>query len=110
MINASAQKNLSELCQLKNWTVVYISTDYVFGKDENRKIPYKESDAPGPIKIYGESKLAGENFTKEFCKKYFIIRSSGLFGSAGASGKGGNFVELMIRLGEEKGGVSVVND
>lgn len=110
LINAEAQKNLSILCQSKNRTVVYISTDYVFGADEKRSKPYKESDAPGPINIYGESKLAGEKFTRENCKKHFIIRGSGLFGVAGASGKGGNFVELMIRLGKEKGAVKVVND
>lgn len=110
LVNSESQKNLAELCQSKGWTVVFISTDYVFGKDEKRNTPYKESDTPGPVNIYGESKLNGENFTREICKKHYIIRGSGLFGTAGASGKGGNFVELMIRLGKEKGTVSVVND
>jgi dTDP-4-dehydrorhamnose reductase len=90
--------------------LVYISTDYVFGQDEKRKKPYKETDNTGPINVYGVSKLAGEKFTQYICSKYFIVRVCGLFGVAGSSGKGGNFVELMVRLGKEKGEVSVVDD
>lgn len=110
LVNATAQKNLSELCTANNWTTVFLSTDYVFGLDEKRNMPYREIDCPGPINIYGVSKLAGENVTRYIAKKHFVIRVCGLFGAAGSSGKGGNFVELMIRLGKEKGEVSVVND
>ncbi len=110
LVNSVAQKNLAEICQDKKITLVYISTDYVFGQDKNRKKPYKEDDNTGPINVYGVSKLAGEKFTQYICDKYFIIRVCGLFGIAGSSGKGGNFVELMIKLGKEKGEVKVVND
>ena len=110
LVNSIAQKNLAELCNSLNWTLVFLSTDYVFGLDEKRDTPYNEADEPGPINVYGVSKLAGENFTRYTCKKHFVIRVCGLFGSVGSSGKGSNFVELMIRLGKKKGEVSVVND
>lgn len=110
LINSVAQKNLAELSRKNNWTLVFISTDYVFGLDEKRKTPYLETDKTGPINVYGVSKVAGEFFTQYIAKKYFIARVSGLFGTAGSSGKGGNFVELMIKLGKERGEVKVVND
>lgn len=109
-INATAQKNLAQLCQKNGWAVVFISTDYVFGLDKRRKKPYVETDSPGPLNVYGISKLAGEYFTRYFCPRHFVIRTSGLHGVAGSSGKGGNFVGTMIRLGKEKGEVSVVDD
>lgn len=110
MVNSVAQMKLAELSQEKDWVLVFLSSDYVFGRDENRKTPYKETEEAGPVNVYGVSKLAGENFTRTLCKKHFVVRVCGLFGAAGSSGKGGNFVELMIRLGKEKGEVSVVND
>lgn len=110
LVNSTAQKNLAELANVHKWILVYISTDYVFGLNNQRKQPYTESDNTGPINVYGVSKLAGENFTRYICDKYFIIRVCGLFGKAGSSGKGGNFVELMIKLAKEKGAVKVVND
>ncbi len=109
-VNGLANKYLGEYCQKKNIVFTYISTDYVFGADKKRKKPYKESDCPGPINAYGISKLVGEYFTASLFPKYFIIRSSGLFGVSGSKGKGGNFVELMLRLAKEKGHVRVVND
>lgn len=109
-INATAQKNLAQLCQENGWAVVFISTDYVFGADKKRQKPYVEEDTPGPLNVYGVSKLAGEYFTRYICPHHFVIRVSGLHGVAGSSGKGGNFVETMIRLGGEKGEVSVVAD
>lgn len=110
LVNSVAQKNLAEICETNKWTLVFISTDYVFGLDKERNASYIETDTPGPINVYGVSKLAGEYFTRYICKKHFVIRVCGLFGVAGSSGKGGNFVELMIKLGKEKGKVNVVND
>lgn len=109
-VNVIAEKNLGELCQKNNWTIVYCSTDYVFGLDEKRITPYLEDDFPGPVSTYGVSKLAGEYVTKFACQKYFIVRLCGLFGTVGSLGKGGNFVETMIKLGKEKKEVKVVND
>lgn len=110
LINGLANKYLGQYCQGKNIVFTYISTDYVFGADKKREKPYKEFDCPGPINAYGISKLAGEYFTSYSSSKYFIIRSSGLFGISGSKGKGGNFIELMLSLAKEKGHVRVVND
>ncbi len=109
-VNVIAQKNLSELCTKNNWEIVYFSTDYVFGGDTKRNTPLIEEDKPWPISTYGVSKLAGEFVTQFSSKKYFIIRTCGLFGVVGSVGKGGNFVETMIKLGKEKGEVKVISD
>jgi dTDP-4-dehydrorhamnose reductase len=71
---------------------------------------YTEFDTPSPVNIYGHSKLTGEDFVRHLCTRYFIVRGSGLFGIAGSSGKGGNFVETMLRLGKERNELRVVND
>jgi dTDP-4-dehydrorhamnose reductase len=110
LVNATAEKNLAELCQSHKWSLVFISTDYVYGLDKKRNKPYIETDTPGPINVYGVSKLAGEYLTRFICQRHFVIRLCGLFGIVGALGKGGNFVETMIRLGKEKGKVKVVDD
>jgi dTDP-4-dehydrorhamnose reductase len=110
LVNTLAIKNLAEICKELDISLVHISTDYVFGLDEKRKIPYTEEDLPGPVNVYGISKLAGEYFIRCLFKKYFIIRPAALFGVTGAKGKGGNFVETMLRLAKEKGEVKVKND
>ncbi len=110
LVNATAQKNIAEAANLVGATMVFLSTDYVFGLDQERRQPYTEMDRPGPVNIYGVSKVAGEHIVRRYAQKYFITRVSGLFGQAGSAGKGGNFVETMIKLGREKGMVKVVND
>ncbi len=110
LVNAFATKYLANYTKQKDCVLVHISTDYVFGLDEERNIPYREIDPPGPVNIYGLSKLTGEYFVQQACSKYFIIRSSGLFGTAQSSSKGYNLVELMLKLAREKGKVRVVND
>jgi len=110
LVNASAIKNLADACKELDIPLVHISTDYVFGLDEERKTPYIEEDLPAPVNIYGISKLAGEYCIRYTLKKYFVIRTAGLFGAAGAKGKGGNFIETMIRLAKEKGKVEVKDD
>jgi dTDP-4-dehydrorhamnose reductase len=72
--------------------------------------PYTEFDKPVPLNVYGKSKLAGEELVRDFCRKYFIVRSSGLFGVAGSSGKGGNFIETILRLAKERDKLTVVDD
>jgi len=109
-VNVIAEKNLSELCRQNNWEIAFFSTDYVFGLDSKRKVPYREIDSPGPISTYGVSKLAGEYVTQFITPKHFVLRMCGLFGVVGSLGKGGNFVEMMVKLGKEKGEVKVVND
>lgn len=87
--------------------VIHISTDYVF--DGKKGEPYVEGDAPLPLNVYGTAKLAGEHFVRSLNPKHFILRTSALYGRHPCRGKGGlNFVELMLKLGRERGKVRVV--
>lgn len=111
LVNTIAPMFLAQYCEGHKATFVSISTDYVFGQDNNRSTPYREQDCTGPINMYGISKLAGELAIQQNCSRYFILRTSGLFGVAGPSGKGGrNFIETMIKLAKEKKHIRVVND
>ncbi|GAH76590.1 unnamed protein product, partial [marine sediment metagenome] len=107
-VNAIGAKNLANACREKDAVLVYISTDYVF--DGEKKTSYLESDPPGPLNTYGISKLAGEYYIRYIWPKHFIIRTSGLYGSAKCRAKGGNFVNLMLRLVQEQDEVQVVDD
>ncbi len=107
-VNAMAVRNLAQVCALQNSVLVHLSTDYVFGG--GTRTPFVETDAPRPLNVYGVSKLAGEHLVRETCPRHFIVRTSGLYGVAGASGKGGNFVELMVRLARESRPIRVVTD
>jgi len=107
-VNAVAVRNLAIEADTIDARLVHISTDYVF--DGAARVPYPEDAATGPLNVYGNSKLAGEFFVRALCRRHLIVRSSGLYGLAGSSGKGGNFVRTMLRLGKDKGEVSVVTD
>lgn len=109
-VNATGALYAARQAERVGAALVHISTDYVFGADAERTEPYAEDDAPGPISVYGVSKLAGEQLARTYCTKSCIVRTCGLYGHAGALGKGGNFVETMLRLGRERGTVRVVND
>jgi dTDP-4-dehydrorhamnose reductase len=86
-----------------------VSTDYVFGGDRER--PYAETDLPGPLNVYGASKLAGEHLLAAECEDYIIARTSAIYGTAPCRGKGGrNFVSLMLHLAATQGKVKVVTD
>ena len=106
-VNATGAYELARLAAELDFTLVHFSSDYVF--DGGATVPYRETDLAAPISVYGTSKLAGENLVRAFCPRHFVIRTTGLYGVAGASGKGGNFVETMIRLGKA-GPVRVVDD
>ncbi len=111
LTNALGARNVAVASRELGAKLVHISTDYVFGGEtESRAVPYTEFDAPVPLSVYGRSKLAGEDFVRHLCRRYFIIRVSGLFGIAGASGKGGNFVETMLKLAKERDELRVVTD
>ncbi len=107
-VNAAGVYDLALWCKEHDITLVHISTDYVFGGSKRK--PYVESAPPDPINVYGVSKLAGEYFIKYILNRYFIIRTSGLYGIAGSSGKGGNFVQGMLKLAREDKDIMVVND
>jgi dTDP-4-dehydrorhamnose reductase len=108
LVNAVGALNVARTCSEIGATTVFISTDYVF--DGKTDVPYTESDTPNPINVYGTSKLAGETFTKNYSSKHYIIRSSSLFGSAGSSGKGGNFVETIVGKVKRNERITVVDD
>jgi dTDP-4-dehydrorhamnose reductase len=109
-VNAWAVRNLAGVCRDLDCTLVQFSTDYVFGLDASRETPWSEADAPGPVSAYGLSKLAGEYLVRGACPKHFVIRTCGLYGVWGSGGKGGNFVETMLRLAGEGKPLRVVND
>jgi dTDP-4-dehydrorhamnose reductase len=108
-VNALGPRFLAEICASLDVPLVHISSDYVFGQDAGRRTPYRESDPPGPLGDYARSKLSGEGFVQAACSKHFVLRSCGLYGRATSPGKG-NFVATMLRLGKERGSVSVVDD
>lgn len=101
-INAIGPRNLSIAATETGAKLMHISTDYVFDGKGTR--PYTEFDAVGPQGMYGKTKLAGENFVKEFADRYFIIRTAWLYGD------GKNFVKTMLRLSETNDKVRVVKD
>jgi dTDP-4-dehydrorhamnose reductase len=102
-VNAEGVKVLAEAAEHYNSTLVHISTDYVF--DGTNTSPYVETDAVCPKNVYGKSKLQGEAEVLANCSKYFILRTAWLYGHGGT-----NFVKTMLKIGREKGEVSVVTD
>lgn len=107
-INAHAVGALARACAAKKARFVHISTDYVF--DGRADEPYAETDPIGPLNVYGASKAMGESLVRIHHDDHLIFRVASLFGVAGASGKGGNFVETMIRVGRDKGALRVIAD
>jgi dTDP-4-dehydrorhamnose reductase len=107
-VNAVGAANLAQACRSAGSALVFFSTDYVFGNAQQRA--YSETDLPQPLNAYGVSKLAGEHLVAIGCKCHFIIRTCGLYGLAGSSGKGGNFVENMLKKAASGGQIRVVDD
>jgi dTDP-4-dehydrorhamnose reductase len=109
-VNAWGVRSLATVCRDLDCVLVHFSTDYVFGLDEERDTPYAETDAPGPVSVYGLSKLCGEYLVRSLCPKHYVIRTCGLYGVWGSGGKGGNFVETMLRLAGQGKALKVVAD
>ena len=101
-INAIGPRNLSIAATETGAKLMHISTDYVFPGTENKALT--EFDPVGPNSMYGKTKLAGENFVRDFAQNYFIIRTAWLYGD------GKNFVKTMLRLAETHDQVGVVKD
>jgi dTDP-4-dehydrorhamnose reductase len=102
-INAKGAKNVALACKSAGAALIYISTDFVF--DGKKKKPYKESDKTSPLSVYGDSKLKGELAVKKALKKYFILRTSWLYGKNGK-----NFVDTIIAKAKSEKLLKVVDD
>ena len=102
-VNGMGTRWVAEACREVGAKMIYISTDYVFGGDG--KTPYEVHDEKKPVNVYGRSKLLGEDAVSMILEKYFIVRTSWVFGINGK-----NFVKTMLRLGETKKSLRVVDD
>lgn len=108
-VNGSGVLNLALAAKGIGATLMHVSTDYVF--DGSATSPYRETDAPRPLNVYGNTKLAGEYFVRATTEKHFVLRTSAIYGINPCRAKGGlNFVELMLKLARERGEVKVVDD
>lgn len=101
-VNATGTKYIADVCVELDIPMMYFSTDYVF--DGEGTTPWNEYDERHPLNVYGLTKAQGEEFVEKL-KKHFIIRIAWVFGK-----NGNNFIKTMLRLGKERGAVSVVND
>lgn len=106
--NTLAVLNLVRIANDLDVALAHVSTDYVF--DGLSSTPYTESSEPRPLSVYGNSKLAGEHLVRSTARRHFVIRTCGLYGHAGSQGKGGNFVETMLKKARNREPVQVVND
>ncbi|MDD7703051.1 MAG: dTDP-4-dehydrorhamnose reductase [Lachnospiraceae bacterium] len=100
--NAIGPRNLAIASQETGAKLIHVSTDYVFEGNGTR--PYVESDTPNPVSAYGRTKLAGEQFVRDFADRYFILRTAWLYGD------GKNFVKTMLGAAQSRDEVSVVCD
>ncbi len=107
-VNAWAAQQMALACREMDVALLYVSTDYVF--DGAKRAPYVETDLPNPLSAYAATKWAGELLVRSAWHKHYIIRPCGLYGLAGAMGKGGNFVNTMLRLAREGKPIRVVDD
>jgi len=103
LINVTGTENIARACQKIDAKMVYVSTDYVFPGTGDT--PYETDTPTGPLSVYGETKLEGEFVVKCLLDRYFIVRTSWVFGQ-----NGNNFVKTMLRFGKEREEVNVVCD
>lgn len=101
-VNVDGTKNIANVCKELDIPMMYFSTDYVFDGEGDQL--WNEYDQRNPLNVYGQTKYEGE-LAVEALKKHFIVRIAWVFGV-----NGNNFIKTMLRLGKERGAVSVVND
>ena len=102
-VNAGAVAELAARCAEADALLVHFSTDYVF--DGKAARPYREEDATGPLNVYGESKLAGEEALRRSSARFLLLRTSWLFGAGGRS-----FPRTMLERARAQLPTKVVND
>ncbi len=107
-VNVVGSWNVARAAAAVGAAVVQVSTDYVF--DGARSMPYVEADSRRALNIYGASKIAAEDVVAQANPESAVVRVSGLYGLAGSAGKGGNFVETMLRLAGQGNPIRVVAD
>lgn len=104
-VNALGPRNLALACEKINARLIHISTDYVFSGTANGGVALDESALPAPISAYGQTKLLGETYVQQFCRRHFIVRTAWLY-----SYYGKNFVKTMVNLAKTHDTLNVVND
>ncbi|MBI3354298.1 MAG: dTDP-4-dehydrorhamnose reductase, partial [Nitrospirae bacterium] len=102
-VNAIGTRNVAVACQRIDASMVYISTDYVF--DGAKNTPYIEFDSANPLSVYGKTKLAGEEFVRQMLNRFYIIRTSWLYGEGGT-----NFVDTIINKAKTEKVLKIVDD
>ena len=102
-VNVDGTYNIAKVCKELDIKMMYFSTDYVFDGQGDQE--WKEYDERHPLNVYGQTKCEGEIAVQKLLEKYFIVRIAWVFGV-----NGNNFIKTMLRLGKERGAVSVVND
>ncbi|CAG36951.1 dTDP-4-dehydrorhamnose reductase [Desulfotalea psychrophila] len=104
-VNQDGAKFLGQAATAVGAALLHISTDYVFSGEKSRDESYSEGEEPGPLGVYGKSKLAGEKAVANTCKRHIILRTSWVFSEYGR-----NFVKTMIALGQKHDSLSIVSD
>ncbi len=107
-INSVGTENLAKVAKEFDIKVIYISTDFVF--DGNKGTAYIESDIKNPLSVYGLTKHEGEEHVMRYCDKYYIIRTSWLFGLLKDVDNGVNFIETIINLSKQKDVLNIIDD
>ena len=102
-VNGEGTRRIAEGCRRANAGLVYVSTDYVFDGQKDR--PYLEADPPGPLNVYGRSKLAGEEATRALAGRWTIVRTAWLYGVHGK-----NFVKTILERAQAGQPLRVVDD
>lgn len=102
-VNVTGSGNIALACKEIDAKMLYVSTDYVYGGDG--EAPFEPTDKVNPQSVYGSTKLGGEQAVIENLSRYFIVRTSWVFGI-----NGNNFVKTMLRLGAEREMLNVVDD
>jgi dTDP-4-dehydrorhamnose reductase len=102
-VNGEGTRNVAQACRGLSVPLAYLSSDYVFNGEKSE--PYVETDAPDPLSVYGASKLEGENHVRALLDRYWIVRTSWLFGPHGK-----NFVEAILAQAKPGAALRVVSD
>ncbi|TEU16464.1 MAG: dTDP-4-dehydrorhamnose reductase [Anaerolineales bacterium] len=103
LVNVLGTRNVAVAAQQSDSSLVYISTDYVFGG--HSKAPYREYDEPNPLSIYARTKWIGEQLARSLLSRYYVVRTAWLYGKGHR-----NFVEAILGLADQRDSVQMVTD